>query len=166
METNTSDMSSRSGIRSDFLTIICILSFIGSGLGIVSDIRGYLGAENTAATASEKMEKVQDKMDEQGRSSGFLMQILTAAGKMSAATIRKLSVISLIASLFTLTGAIMMWNLKKTGFYIYTLGIVIIILSPLIFMDNILGYLTAGFWFVFGGMFVVMYAANLKHMNK
>ncbi len=67
-----------------------------------------------------------------------------------------------LLAFLSLFGAIMMWKLKKTGFYLYIIANLIALILPFaIFKDvpvNILGIvITIGF--------IVMYAANLKAMK-
>jgi uncharacterized MnhB-related membrane protein len=64
-----------------------------------------------------------------------------------------------------LIGAIMMWNLRKIGFWIYVLGTVIGIVAPLIiYSGNLIGAISSiGIGF-FGVLFVVLYAINKKQL--
>ncbi len=86
------------GTRSTFLTVLCILTFIGSGLGVLGGLMGLAGSSALARFAP----------------TGGLM-IWTLLG--------------LAAAGLCLTGAIMMWGLKKQGFMLYAAGTGISILT-------------------------------------
>lgn len=63
-------------------------------------------------------------------------------------------------------GAFLMWQLKRTGFYLYTVATLIAIITPIALMGgNILTLINtfaAGF---FGLLFIILYGVNLKHMK-
>lgn len=96
------------GKRPGFLTVLCILSFIGSGLGILSMLLLIVGA-------------------------GAILSFLGSMGGAEGAGSMAYLVGSLILSLATLFGAIQMWKLKKMGFFIYTGASVIGIILPIVF---------------------------------
>ena len=58
-----------------------------------------------------------------------------------------------------------MWNLKKTGFYFYIAGVLVIVASPLI-MGQLIGIISGSISGLVGVIFIVMFAVNLKCMNK
>ncbi len=122
--------------RPAFLTVLCILTWIGSGLGSLLLILLLVGAGFLANS-----------------SLGTLLGPALAGG---SAMIGLLTVCS-VGSLF---GAIMMWKLKKVGFYIYAGCQVLSAITPLIFggTSGVMGY-------VFTALFIVLYGLNLKHMK-
>ena len=76
-------------------------------------------------------------------------------------------IIKLVSCIFTLTGALLMWQLRKLGFYSYIAGTALAIILPLIMLGNafIGGMAAAGSTFI-GVIFIVLYAVNLKQMTK
>jgi hypothetical protein len=58
-----------------------------------------------------------------------------------------------------------MWNLKKTGFYLYIAGIIILVAAPFA-MGKLVGAIGASLIGFIGVIFIVMYGVNLKYMNK
>jgi hypothetical protein len=146
--------------RPQFLTVLCILSYIGSGLWallsligifasgwIMSLIGGGAAAEvDTSAMTPEQAEAFA-AMSEGG--SGIM-------GMLSSYLI-VVFIISLILAALSLFGVSKMWKLKKSGFWMYTIvnGLMVI-----------LGLLGGGiFGAVVGIAFIVMYGLNLKHMS-
>jgi hypothetical protein len=165
ISTTPSSPATPTGLRGTFLTIICILTFIGSGWGIIRSIQSYAEADLISNVAGGAMKTVNEQMDQQ-EVPNFVKQLLnTVVENLSPEAIRKLSIIHLISSLLTLTGAILMWNLKKTGFYIYITGIVVAVAAPVV-IGELIGILGIGFTSLVGIIFIVMYAANLKFMTR
>ena len=121
--------------RPTFLTVLCILTFIGSGLGVLGSILLFVGAGAVMSYFGTMSGA------EGAGGMGYVIGLLILSG----------------TSLF---GAIQMWNLKKIGFYIYTgVGIIGIIL-PLLFG---MGFSTLGTIITIA--FIVMYYLNVKYMS-
>ena len=60
------------------------------------------------------------------------------------------------------TGAFMMWKLKKTGFHVYTVSQIFLVLSPMYFFHLPVPYLLD---VILSGMFIILYSYNLKYMS-
>ena len=75
--------------------------------------------------------------------------------------------LGLISNLITLGGAIMMFRLRKIGFWMYIAGTMVLVATPLIIfgVSNLLGLgITFGFGVV-GVLFIVLYSINLKQLQ-
>lgn len=152
--------------RNTFLTVICILSFIGSGLGLLSSIRSYFTADTMAAITSTAMKTAQDQVDSLPNTPNVAKTIMSSVSKgYTADNIKKNALMDLVSTILTLLGAIMMWNLKKTGFYLYIAGIVVLIAAPLVF-GQLLGMIAGIGSGIVGVAFIVMYGVNLKQMTR
>jgi hypothetical protein len=202
--------------RTTFLTVLCVLTFIGSAISVVSNISNILTAdvsskmiESMGSTIDEAVESnnnqeditMQDASDtlldvneildstnseitdtellETGEQSiedvannvenksaeAAANMMKSLVGGISAETIKNNAYASILAAILTLIGAIMMWNLRKIGFWIYVLGTVIGIVAPLIiYSGNLIGAISSiGIGF-FGVLFVVLYAINKKQL--
>ncbi len=88
--------------RPTFLTVLCILTFIGSGLGVLGGILGLVGSSALATFAP------------------------AAGGSIIW------SLLSLVASALCLFGAIQMWGLKKMGFTLYLAGSAVSVIVAII----------------------------------
>ena len=167
METTTSSSSTPTpGIRNTFLSVICILTFLGSGWGIVKAVREYVTADYAAQLGSEMIQNVKDQVNQKDNVPDFVEQIMGSVAKdMTPDFLRKLAIFSFIANILTLTGAILMWNLKKAGFYLYILGIIVLVVAPLT-MGKLVGAIGASIIGFIGVIFIVMYAVNLKQMDR
>ena len=77
-------------------------------------------------------------------------------------------IVNILAALFCLGGALMMWSLKKNGFFVYVIGE----FTPTIFSFLIIGIgkgafgiISSGFLVVIPLVFIILYATQLKHME-
>ena len=129
--------------RPDLLAVICILSFIGSGLAAFSNLMIALSY---------------DSIDEIIHSSGIdipgMAEILAGG--------RSFFAISFIMYTISFTGVYNMWKLNRIGFHLYTISQIIIIILPSIFIPE-LDFPIVGLMFT--AMFVVLFAANLRYMS-
>jgi hypothetical protein len=96
---------------------------------------------------------------------GLVESILDAVTKLLANTTAIYLTVVLLAAI-ALLGVIMMWQLKKSGFYVYAAARSLIAIVPFIFI----GYnLVSLLWFtssiMFGILFIILYSLNLKEMS-
>lgn len=164
--TPTNPVPPSGGARNTFLTVICILTFLGSGWGVIKAIRTYATADYVAQIVGATMQNTEKEVNQIGNSPSFVQAIIGSVEKdMNPDLLRKLAIFQFIANLLTLGGAILMWNLMKPGFYLYIAGIAILIIAPMA-MGRLVGAIGASLIGFFGVIFIVMYAVNLKYMNK
>jgi hypothetical protein len=158
--------------RPAFLTVLCILTFIGSGYGIIRSATQYFTADKQAAAYSLVTQQADSsiaKMDTLNNGGAKMAtQVISYMGNAAnPAKIKKAALASIIASIFCLIGAFLMWGLKRNGFYFYIIGTLAGILTPFVlFGSNLLAIGTSGFIGFIGVLFIVLYGVNLKHMNK
>lgn len=131
--------------RSNFLTVLCILSWVGSGLAIL--YYGYQYALMTQFTHS-----------------------LGLSGKTKLSWITIILFVSALMPLLTLTGSILMWFLRRWGFYIYVLGQIVPVILGFYVAISVNGVhgpslIFAILWGVVPIGFVVMYALNFKSLR-
>jgi hypothetical protein len=125
--------------RPDFLSALCILTFIGSSLAFVS----YF----LASVFFEKSVEI----------------IIKYSSWSSVEQISPLYFTALmVLYAFSLTGAIRMWKQHRGGFYLYTLAQLIILFLPVIWVDSQAFSVTNT---IFTGIFIVGYGWNLKWMK-
>ena len=151
--------------RPTFLTVICILTFIGSGLGTLNNIYGYLTPEKSV----QAMEILKTRMPANSstdRGNRFAEQMAKGPNVFTVENFKIVALGGIIAGILCLIGAIMMWNLKKPGFYAYVLGTVVgVAVALYAFGSNIFAVLGAAIGGFVGIAFCIMYAVNLKHMK-
>ncbi len=158
--------------RPTFLTVLCILTFIGSGWGLISNTMGYFSANSSAAAMSMIKESANAEMQKAATSSeaGGKIAAEMVGSMMSALNpenLKKMALAGLAAAVLCLVGAFLMWGLKKTGFYAYIAGTLVGIITPFVLFggSNIMAMgMSAMIGFV-GLIFVILYGLNLKHMK-
>ena len=136
--------------RPAFLKVLCILTWVGSGIGLISGLLAIIGS-----SASESA--------------------IRSLGDATLENMKMIQYAGLACKVLCIIGSVMMWQLKKAGFFIYLIGEV----APLVLSFILLGSLASTGGPVTGGIaaaagvigaifpvaFVIMYAANLKHMK-
>jgi hypothetical protein len=159
--------------RPTFLTVLCILSFIGCAWYAFSGITGYFTLKAMApasASVSEEMntamdealagENMSDAEREMAGALGDALGGLTDFGAMANSSLAQGLLCLLIVA-----GVWMMWNLKKTGFYIYTVGQLAYVIVPFVLVGGMAGGLMGIIGAIFPVLFIILYALNLKHMS-
>jgi len=129
--------------RPTLVTVLCILSFIGSGLSVLVMLLLLVGAGSIMSFLGS-IPGFGDAMGGSGTGSGMIYLIL-----------------NLILNAGTLLGAIMMWRMKKIGFWIYAGSYVVQFILPMVMIGgrfSILGLIIMA-------AFIVLYGINIKHMD-
>ena len=154
--------------RPTLLTVIGILSFIGLGYRILT---GLINAALGSATSSfvpflnDIFENEVDLSEVPESLHGFIESIFDAVTKLLS-NVTSIYLTIVLLSVIALLGVIMMWQLRKSGFYVYAAARSLIAFVPFIFI----GYnLISLIWFVssivFGILFIILYSLNLKEMS-
>lgn len=129
--------------RSDLLTVLCILSFIGSGLAAFSNLVLFL--------TFDEMDQLLEGLDFEFEE--FL--ILLSGGK-------SFFISGFFLYMISLAGVAAMWRLRKAGFHLYTAAQAFLLILPVVSIDD--------FPFSFAGAlvtaaFIFGYATQLKFMR-
>lgn len=146
MENETINNGNDKPKRPQLLSILCVLTFISSGLGIITSILTPM---------------MSDKLVEFMVSMPSYEQNLTQEGLIILKAGWGYYMISLALISGSLTGAIYMWKLKKIGFHFYTIANIILFCLP----SLILGLNFDLIGLVMPGVFIGLYALNLKYME-
>ncbi|MBL4862065.1 MAG: hypothetical protein JKY09_03490 [Crocinitomicaceae bacterium] len=149
--------------RPAFLTVLCILTFVGAGLGILGAVFGLVTSDMTERNLQMSAQLMDDSpfgdffgvnWEEMTRWQGYI------------------NMANLIGALLCLTGALMMWRLKKVGYYLYIPGCIIPLVVSAVGAQYMMSGMLAGMstiGVVFAGMislaFIIMYGVNLKHLK-
>jgi len=127
------------GGRPTLITILCILSFIGGGLGVLFGILLAVGS---------------------GVAGGMLNDI-PGMGAMAGGGMTY-GIISLVLSAASLYGAIQIWGMKKMGVYLYAGAQVAAIILPVAFFG---GQAFSVFGVVITAAFIAAYWSQMKNMS-
>ena len=127
------------------LKVLCIFTFTGSGLGILSyGIIGLLHSyfsSNLALIPDEKNRELIEVMLSAGRLFFFLNTILYSA---------------------SFTGARLLWRMKKLGFHFYTASQLLLLILPLLIIK---GFPMPGATIFLSLLFIWGYSGFLKFMK-
>ena len=132
--------------RPQLLSILCVLTFLSTGLGIFTSILTPM---------------ISDYLVEFITSMPGYEQNLTEEGLIILKAGWGYYLVSLVLISLSLFGAIKMWKLKRIGFHFYTIANLLLFCLPSIFLSmdfNLIGL-------VLPGLFIGLYAIHLKQMN-
>ena len=180
--------------RPEFLTVLCILSFIGSAYGILGGIYKIATAD-LSKVVTEQFDSAMDKMNEKmkreirksendslqnkrelAKSAEMLEEVTDFTTNIMHKTNEKvyeLATCGIVGGLLCLGGALLMFRLRKIGFYAYITGQVVDYVIPIVLLDafSMGGFTGSIVTAVMIGTLVIpitlciLYAVNLKHMD-
>jgi len=131
--------------RPVFLTVVCILTFIGSGLSFISSM--VIGIFHDLFI--RVMEEVAKTIDLPG------MEMISQASP-------SFFIASAVLYLAALAGAFEMWRLHKRGFHIYTVAQILSVMAPMYFLHlSSPGIVDM----ILSGIFILFYGSQLKYMS-
>ena len=144
--------------RPTFLTVLCILTFIGVAWAVISNVMTLLASGASQALAGAAM----DSADMSGLENMPGMKEAMLLVKHA----KTLAIIGIVSALICLIGALQMWKLKKSGFFIYLIGE----WAPVIASIVLIGFSFTGGFMAIATMIVplimtILYGMNLKHMS-
>lgn len=151
-------------MRSNFLTVLCILTFIGSGWSVLSNLMGLLttGIQNMTAEMSQ--------FSSNGNmGSSFLTAFTSSAMELmqvAALHATSINLWGLLLSAGSLFGAILMFRLKRTGFYLYVVAQIIqLFVLPMYAGFSIAVLVGVLFSAFFTLLFIILYAVNVRQLK-
>lgn len=149
-----------------FLKVLCILTFVGAGLYALVYIFNMINFESSIRQLEMSQEILSSSKSPFGDMSG-LVEATKKWGMLSY-------MLGLAGCILCLAGALMMWKLKKIGFYIYVAGQIIPFIGSFLMISANTGssaFMGAVSTFsivlsiILSLAFIVMYAFNLKHLK-
>lgn len=149
--------------RPTLLTLLCVLSFFWAGILIIGGGLGYVSMKLFASGRMEEMlaqtgdpeamkslEEIQAKVDESG---------------VSADELANQMVVLIVLAVISLIGVIMMWKLRRTGFFVYAACALAGIVMPLAMGGKLDTSASGIFWMGLSLVFVGLYYSQIKHMR-
>ncbi len=128
-----------------FLKVICILTFIGSGLAIISNFFYSIFYDTILNILSQQEDD-------------FLKKTYEALSVIT----REFYIANFFLSTLSLVGAIMMFKLKKIGFHFYTVANLLMLGLPIFLLHESFNFFNLMF---ITGPFILMYGMHLKYMK-
>lgn len=142
--------------RPTFLTVLCILTFVGAGISLIMNIMSYF-TYSAMASSSDML----SDLGAQGEQVGAAMSMLG----LDPAKMATSAIIVAILNVVILAGALMMWKQKKVGFYIYVVGELVQAVIPVIVIGGLAGGMSVVLMGIVAIVFIILYGLNLKHMS-
>lgn len=153
-------------MRSQFLTILCVFSFLSCGWGLIESSIALANPERVANTVQTTRQPTSPPAAERTNPNTFYEDRGANADNPTPENprvVRQLSIAQLVYSLITLVGVVLMFRLRKVGFYVYVVGVLLGIAMPLYFV-GLAGFNTS-FGAFFSVLFAVMYGFCLREMK-
>jgi hypothetical protein len=158
--------------RPTLLTVLCILSFIGSIYGIINGLTSYRNAEVSSAMVSSYLDSAKSDIRKEAadnkKAADIADKVISGASDMlDPAKIKKNALYGILGSILTFAGAYLMFQLRKPGFWLYLAGTGVAILAPILVYgaSNIMSIGLSAVVGFFGILFAVLYSLNLKYMK-
>ncbi len=135
--------------RPDFLSVLLVLTFVVSGLSILSHLMVLLNYEGLYTIYdSEELPSYMEQFRED-----ILNMLDTGKGFF---------LLSALFNIVSVIGAAHMWKLKRMGFHMYTVSKILLIILPA-FFANADGFGIGAFFFT--GLFIGLYAIHYKYLR-
>lgn len=135
------------GQRPMLLTVLCVLSFIGSGMGSVSNFFVYL----VHPTLIELIDSgTYENM-------GFDLSFFSAIE-------RTYFLLSGLLHVISFTGVVHMWKLRRSGFHLYAISQLLMLILSSVYVYKPLGTYPM-FDLMFAALFILMYLRFRPIMN-
>ena len=145
------------------LNVLTMLTFIGGGLGVCSQIYSFFNAK----ASYEKIVQMQDKLDNMPEfMKSFMGPKMVEMARLSYENRVPILLLTMVAVGLSIAGAAQMRKFKKLGFYIYLIGKILAVATAALFIG--LGAF-GGFGIIsallFPAIFIILYATQLKYLS-
>lgn len=165
MPEETINLGGQKTRRPLFLTILCVITFIGSIAGIIINSKGYInaGSEVEKITSGKAKTQLRNLFSPGSNSSDELVRI----GNLNVENYKKFSIGCIASYILCLVGTILIFKLKRTGFYSFTLGTFFCLITHfLLFGDNFGSMGISIVAALAGFVFVILFGLNLRYMEE
>lgn len=156
--------------RPDWLTFICILSFVAGSFELASNFNKFQHAATVSAELAEAMDEMRGKMLNtipSGADKENLKKIFEDFSMLtSTVKIKQGALLGILSNLLTLVGVFLMYRMRRKGLGFYFIGIGVYIASPVILygFNNIAGVGFFIFSLFIGLLFSFLYWRMRKYM--
>lgn len=157
--------------RPVFLTVLCILTFVSCGFGLLGSGFGLL-AGGQMQKQQLQTQRMMDRLQRDQDTPEIFDSMMESTQKMQKwNTFNQLMSLGNVVICFA--GAMLMWRLRKAGYFIYVAGQILPFITLYVMysvMQNVpfMGaavLIGAVFAAIFAVGFAIMYGLNLKHMH-
>jgi hypothetical protein len=158
--------------KTDFLTILCILSFIGSAVLFLQNLNGYREADLTSDLVMDNVKKRTEAAIQLEGDERKIKKVEQVVEKMSVlmepARLKRFNLLGMVFNALTFIGALLMFWQRRSGFWAYVLGTIGLVAAPIIAYGtgNFLVYGMCFGFAVVGLVFSLLYSRQLGHMRQ
>ena len=147
------------------LTILCAITLIGSIIGIIINTKGYVNAEHEVQNILSGNSKTQLRNLFTGGHATSTESI--KVGNLNEENYKKFSIGCIASSILCLVGTVLIFKLKRTGFYSFTLGTFFNLITHFLLFGDNFGVMGISILAALAGfVFVILYGMNLKYMEE
>src|ERR1035437_673990 len=147
--------------RPTFITVLCILSFVGVAFSLIGGIMNYF-TYSALASSGDMLGAMKTAGGEQ------MGQAMNAIADVMGMDYGKMAMNAIVVGLLNipiLVGALLMWKQKKMGFYVYSVFELIQCVMPFVLVGGLVAGLMGTVMAIVAIVFIVLYGLNLKHMS-
>ncbi|MGB1039328.1 MAG: hypothetical protein ACPGVD_00480 [Flavobacteriales bacterium] len=146
----------------EMLNVLTIMTIGYSSLMVISGIINLFILPNVLNDINSQINDNQVNISEIDNP---ILQSLLRFGLDAIEFLPLLNLLQIVVAIICITSAILMRKLRKLGFYLYFIGVLLEILVPIFLMGT---GLSAGFILIgsfFSILFIILYGVNLKHLK-
>ena len=150
-------------MRSQFLTLLCILTFFSCAWGLLDAVVAF--SQSDAVSQSMRDDRPKPATDKDKLAKKYFEDRTTddVPDSSDPNQVQSLAVAQFLYALVTLTGAVLMFRLRRIGFWIYVAGVLIGLVLPVLLAG--FGALNTSFGVFFSLLFAGMYWTTIKEMH-
>lgn len=171
--TLTEDISTVEKKRPAFLLVLCILTFIASGFGLIMGLVNFTGFNS-----------VESQLNNAGAGNPLAQEMFNSLDVERIQNIQDwANILGVVASALCLAGALLMFKMRKIGFAPYVLGQAVAVYGSYVGisimkemtaimpvaevgdMMTMMGGVAMVFVVIIAIAFIIMYGVNLKHLK-
>jgi hypothetical protein len=155
--------------RPVFLTIVCIISFVGLGMTMFKSLFTFAFGQLTSSLYSLAQGGMEEALSQIRVSDPKVLPLIQNIFESILKLLNVLPTfvgITFILSGVALAGVILMWNLRKSGFYMFCAAKAVMVFLPVLLIGvNFLSLIIGTSTFMIAAIFITLYALNLKAME-
>lgn len=156
--------------RPTFLTVLCILTFITTGMNLLTSlVQLLIGPSDEEEILAQKVDMMKATSDLKDAGldafAGFMEQLQLMTEDIQT-NFYLAMLVAFVAPAIGLFGALKMWNGKKLGFHLYIIYNLIAVGGIYLYVPpSHIPSFTVIFGLIISGIFVFMYSRNLHWMK-
>ncbi len=166
MENLTLDHEPQAKTMTSTINVLTILTFIGCALAFIGAIWGIYSSSKSMEQMSVMQDQVEQMSQQGNETAANMMNQAFDMAKKQYDNRYLMLIVNLLATGLCFFGALEMRKMRKNGFYLWLTGEILpIVITAAVIGLNLLGGMVVIASFLFAGVFIVLYALQVKHMR-